>query len=417
MGLATYSIYKYVRTTKGWRYCKPVYGKNNKLKPGAVLVGGREEAHPEGAYYLNVDGRWEKCGKSATEAQEERTRRLARQRYTRETGERLPEREPKGELLTNAIDAYLAELELKVAGKSRRPKTLAASRQALNEFASQSGIKYASEVSASSVAKHMAWCIANSRTQSSRTAANKFVLILQFLKHAGLVPTVGTGKSARPLGLRDTPRYTEKPVENYTDGELARFFFACDERENAIFQTLARAGLREQELATLRRADCVLGTDAPCLRITERPEYDFVPKWYQIRDVFIDPGLAAILKAWLGTHDHALVFHTPKPNGTLERPGNGVDGHILRSCKTVAKRAGMDPKRFWLHKFRATYATRCLREGMDLETLRKQLGHRDVESLRRYLEALKSEERAKKVAEIFSAWRAVNEPACHAPAA
>ena len=32
MGLATFSIYKYVRTSKGWRYCKPIYGKNNKLQ-------------------------------------------------------------------------------------------------------------------------------------------------------------------------------------------------------------------------------------------------------------------------------------------------------------------------------------------------------------------------------------------------
>jgi len=411
MGLAIFSIYKYVRTSKGWRYCKPIYGKNNKLQPDAVLVDGREEVHPEGAYYLNVGGRWEKCGRSATEAQEERARRRARQRYERETGERLPEPEPKGELLSDAIDAYLAELELKVAGKSRRPKTLAASRQALNEFARQGSIKFLNGVTATAIAKHMAWVIQNSPTRSARTAANKFVLILQFLKHTGSVPMVGIGKSARPLGMKDAPRYVEKGVEIYTDQELAKFLFACGERENAIFQTFARAGLREQELATLRRVDCVLGGASPCLKVTERPEYGYTPKWYAIREVSIDPGLAAILKAWLATHDHALVFPTPKPSGTLERPGSRVDGHILRSCKAVAKRAGMDPREFWLHKFRATYATHCLRAGMDLETLRKQLGHRDVESLRRYLEALKGEECAKKVAEIFAAWQQVHEPA------
>ena len=56
MGLATFSIYKYARTSKGWRYCKPIYGKNNKLKPDAVLVDGKEELHTKGAYYLNADG-------------------------------------------------------------------------------------------------------------------------------------------------------------------------------------------------------------------------------------------------------------------------------------------------------------------------------------------------------------------------
>jgi hypothetical protein len=39
---------------------------------------------------------------------------------------------------------------------------------------------------------------------------------------------------------------------------------------------------------------------------------------------------------------------------------------------------------------------------MDLETLRCQLGHRDTESLRRYVKALQDEERAKKVAEVFA---------------
>jgi len=88
MGLATFSIYKYVRTSKRWRYCKPIYGKNNKLKPDAVLVDGKEELHTEGAYYLNADGQWEKVGTSAATAQDEQRRRLARQRYEKDTGGR-----------------------------------------------------------------------------------------------------------------------------------------------------------------------------------------------------------------------------------------------------------------------------------------------------------------------------------------
>ena len=410
MGLARYSIWKYVKTSKGWRYCRPAYSANRKIRPDVVLVAGKEETHPEGSYYLNVAGQWEKVGDSAAQAQEEQRKRLARQRYEKDTGERLPEPEPKGDLLSDAINAYLGELELKVAGKSRQPKTLAASRHALEEFARESGIQRLKDVTATAIAKHMAWTVQSSPTKSARTAANKFLLILQFLKHTGSVPMVGTGKSARPLGLKDAPRYVERAVETYTPEELARFLAACGPREEAIFQTFARAGLREQELSTLRRQDCVLGGSTPCLKIVERPEYGFIPKWYSVRDVIIDPGLAATLRTWLASHSHPLAFPTPNPSGTLERPGSRVDGHILRLCKSVAKRAGMDQDKFWLHKFRATYATHCLREGMDLETLRKQLGHRDVESLRRYLEALKGEECMKKVAEIFAAWTPAQEP-------
>jgi len=42
------------------------------------MVGGKEEPHPEGAYYVNVDGQWEKAGITAVQAQEAQRKRLAR---------------------------------------------------------------------------------------------------------------------------------------------------------------------------------------------------------------------------------------------------------------------------------------------------------------------------------------------------
>ncbi len=413
MGLTRYSIYKYVKTAKGWRYCRPACGANGKLKPNVVVVGGKEETHAEGYYVLNVDGQWVRAGDTAADAQQAQRNRLAKQQYERQTGQKLPETEQNGELLRDAIDAYLGELELKVAGKSRQPKTLAASRLALNEFSDSSRLKFISQVTAKAIAAHMSWCVEHSPTRSARTAANKFLLILQFLKHAGAVPMVGIGKPSRPLGMKDAPRYVEPPVETYTEDELAKFFSACGPREEVVFQTFLRAGLREQELATLRRQDCVLGGPTPCLRVAERPEYGFTPKWYQIRDVSIDPALAATLDSWLRSHQHRLVFPALMGARTLQeaesRPEGKPDGHLLRLCRRVAKRAGMDADRFWLHKFRASYATHCLRKGMDLETLRAQLGHRDTESLRRYVEALKGEERAKKIAEVFAETRTAAE--------
>ena len=68
----------------------------------------------------------------------------------------------------------------------------------------------------------------------------------------------------------------------------------------------------------------------------------------------------------------------------------------------MAERAKLDPENFWLHKFRATFATRCLRAGVDLRTVQHWLGHSDMESTMRYLKPSRSEQVREKVNEIFA---------------
>ena len=53
--------------------------------------------------------------------------------------------------------------------------------------------------------------------------------------------------------------------------------------------------------------------------------------------------------------------------------------NFLDDLKAVAERAKLDPENFWLHKFRATFATRCLWAGVDLRTVQQWLGHSDME--------------------------------------
>ena len=194
MGLRKYTIYKYVRTDRGWRYCRPVFASNNKIKPNVVLVKGREETHAEGYYVLQVDSQWERISESAAEVQEEQKKLLARQRYRQDTGEALPEPEAKDVLLRPAIDDYLAGLELKVAAKNRQHRTFAMMKQTLNEFAGHSRVRYLHDITAAHLDRYAAWAIEHSPTKSARTAWNKFLRILQFLKHNDAVPMVGEGK-------------------------------------------------------------------------------------------------------------------------------------------------------------------------------------------------------------------------------
>jgi hypothetical protein len=47
------NLNKRVETPKGGRYCGVVFSANGRVKPDIVIVDGREEHHPEGAYYLS----------------------------------------------------------------------------------------------------------------------------------------------------------------------------------------------------------------------------------------------------------------------------------------------------------------------------------------------------------------------------
>ena len=66
------SVWKYVKVGNRWKYCKPVDGRNHKIKPHWALVDGKPEHHPEGNFYISRrDGKkkiWKKIGPNPSDA-------------------------------------------------------------------------------------------------------------------------------------------------------------------------------------------------------------------------------------------------------------------------------------------------------------------------------------------------------------
>jgi integrase len=54
-------------------------------------------------------------------------------------------------------------------------------------------------------------------------------------------------------------------------------------------------------------------------------------------------------------------------------------------------------ERIFLHKFRHTFATQHLRDGIDIVTLKDWLGHRDIQSTMVYLKGIRSKDALTKV--------------------
>src|SRR5262245_24074290 len=108
------NLTKRVHTPQGLRFCSVVLSANGRIKPDVVLVGDKEERHPEGAYYLD----WREGAKRirlsvGTDAQDAHAQRLRKEAElnARNNGVQITaeSRNGHGALLIDAIRDFLEE--------------------------------------------------------------------------------------------------------------------------------------------------------------------------------------------------------------------------------------------------------------------------------------------------------------------
>jgi integrase/recombinase XerD len=280
--------------------------------------------------------------------------------------------------LPTTIADYLAEIKL-----TKKPKTHSAYSTAL-EYFQESCPKFCLEdLDRKDLLKFAAF-LRDDKEQAQRSCWNKFSNVMTFLKAQGI----------RGLaGKNDWPRYTEEEPEVYEQEELDKLFAACDAEERLWYEFFLMTGEREQEVMYTEWRD--INLVGSIVRVTHKPERGWTPKAYKEREIPIPTRLVKSLKAWKAKANENcnLVFPTSGCNPKL---------NFLDSLKAVAERARLDPENFWLHKFRATFATRCLWAGVDLRTVQQWLGHSDMESTMRYLKPSRSQHVREKVNEIFA---------------
>jgi integrase/recombinase XerD len=380
------NVTKRVQTARGPRYCRVVLAANGRIKPDHVLVGEKVEVHRDGAYYLEWREGTQRVrlsvGNDAAEASARRQRKEAELNAIANgvplaTGAEGDGSDKRGATLKDALREFLDEKK-----STRKAKTHADYETTLEYFQQSCAKRCLSEVTRKDLLAFTVYC-REELELSPRTVFNKFARVVAFLR-------------AQKIKLHekgDAPKFVEEEPEVYEREDLDKLFAACDADERLWFEFFLMTGMREQEVMHTHWRDVNL--KASTVRISYKSEHDWSPKAYKGREIPIPAKLVASLKAWKTRSNGSceLLFHTAGCNPKLD---------FLDCLKAVATRAGLDKDDFWLHKFRATFATWHLWAGVDLRTVQLWMGHSDLESTMRYLKPSRSQQTHDRVNATFA---------------
>jgi integrase len=233
--------------------------------------------------------------------------------------------------------------------------------------------------------------------QNGKTIYNKLVVICQLLKQHG---------RSKILNPTDWPSFVQTVRPIYEDAELTKLFEACTPAEEARFKFYLMSGFRDAEgrFVTWRDIDF----KHAAVRVTAKPHWGFHPKNWEEREVPVPLKLIALLERFrpddAGSDDPVFPSSSGRPEGAMLEKlksvarrgrlncGHCITSHKLENGTVKVNRCADGPfcSRWFLHKFRHTYATRHLQDGIDIRTLQQWMGHRDIASTMIYLKGVRN---------------------------
>ena len=390
------NLIKKIKVGATWRFAPVVPEPNGRLKD-KVRINGAVETHTEGAYYIEWRERGKRCRVSVAreDAVAEARKKAVELQAIRDgliaSPEPVVEEAVVQTPIGDAIDAYLRYVKMQ-----RKSRTFLTYRYTLDVLLRASyKKKYVEDATRQDAIDFMTYCY--EQGLGSRTVYDKVVTVLQLFKKHGRSGLMEKG---------DWPKYVDAIRPMYEPEELTAMFGVATEDESDLLKFILGSGLRDQEHRTVEYVDLDFRHDLA--RVTAKPKWDFTPKNWEERVVPLPHGLMERMKRRMErkkARPHDLVF-----GNTKGRPDSELDMVVKR----VAQRAGLNCghcvtehgnkcaegphcQNFFLHKFRHTFATNHLRDGVDIRTVQAWMGHRDIKSTMVYLKGIRSKDAAHKV--------------------
>jgi integrase len=346
-------------------YLPAVWSGNGRLKPNVALVNGNEQK-VEGQYYLRFTEGGKRHfelvgGDAAMTAAAAQKKEVALK--AKALGIAVVE-QTKGERikLTDAITEYKAEIK-----EHKALRTYQAYCTALNLFAQGCRKTYVDEVGRGCM---MAFAAVLKKERSERTVSNYLHYVYTFLKRYG---------RAGIVGKNDWPKCEDVEYEIYSEDDVKKMLGACQTlAERALILFASGTGFRYGEISHAEKGD--IHFDDGTVETRSKPELGFTTKDREQRIILVSDSLLEVLNQHCATLDDMLLF--PTRNGKPQK-------HLNRTLEQIAKRAGVKLPSKPMHAFRAYYATRLVRGGVDIYTVQRLLGHSDIETTQGYLRAVK----------------------------
>jgi integrase len=377
-----------VKVDGKWRRLPAAYGGNGRIRPGFAQVGTQQVEFTNPAYELRLyedrQAKYIPFKSGATEADAERKKlekspsKTAAKSAAESAGGTFVDKDDRKTLAKTAA-AYIRDAQQRGAMEAADQARLVNEefRKLLNRKT------YVDEITRDDIFRfHTAL---RKRGCSDRTVANKHQRLTSWLRFAGIDKTI----------LPPVPKYEETLPTIYTSDEISTILAEAGPHMKMAILLALKCGLRDQELMHLEFSDLNLADKT--LRVQGKPRWNFKVKTHEQRHVPIPNDVLDELKAWKEKRTgQSLILGTKNGNPNTK---------LLFALKTLARRAKMNCGRcegckskrrecesFTLHKFRRSYITTLLRNGIDLRTVQAYAGHKDIASTMRYLRPASAKE-------------------------
>lgn len=411
----------------GWRRGSIVSSKNGRVKPDAMLCAGKEYRIPaESAYQIRhyQDGKavYVTVGSDyyAARAMLEKLT-ASRQHEAAEAvlGIIKPKPQDAPRTLADELGAYL--LKKKSPSLNLSVTSIHLYTTTLTAFVQRCGRTYASEVTETDVINFIDWLKIEGcaervwvtttegkkiRVDGDRKGYGPKSLVMRYIAVRGFLRSCGV-QVEKVIDAANHKRLSAKPEPNtnpYSQDELNRFFAACGDKYRLIFTFLLATGMRFREASHLtwsnvdfaRNVIVIPGTQRVNRRYRDRKTgqmadkaVEFKTKSRKSREVPIFASLRILLEQWQKGHPNTVyVFGTRS---------DVPDGHWLEKGKQFWREAGLncgvcdgcaehgECDHFYQHRFRHTFAHRCLDAGIPIHKVSKWMGHHSIEVTAIYL--------------------------------